>query len=101
MRRFSSFLMGMVFGAGMLYLLMIYHIVHAADGHHLIPKIDSQLPDTYVDIREFTFKDWADHSDLAAALIKADRGDLVEGAASGALQRGIDNLLGGRESQVQ
>lgn len=93
--------MGMAVGAGLLYASLHYHLVRAADGFHLVPKTNSQLSNTYVDIREFTFRDWADHSDLAAALVKADRGDLVEGAASGALQKGIDNLLGGRDSQVQ
>ena len=101
MRRISSFILGIAVGAGLLYAALHYHVIHASDGYHLIPKTNAQLANTFVDIREFTFRDWADHPDLAAALLKADRADLVEGAASGALQRGIDNLLGPRQSQVQ
>lgn len=101
MKRLSSFLMGMLFGAALLYGAQHYHVVYADDGHHLISKLSPSLTDTYVDIREFTFADWTDHPELATALMNADRRDLVEGAASDALQNGIDNLLGSGESEVR
>ena len=86
--------MGMVVGAGLLYGASHYHLVHATDGLHFIAKTNSQLADTYVDIRAFTFTDWANHPNLAAALMRADRADLVENAAAGALNKGIDRILG-------
>ena len=101
MRRLSSFLMGMVVGAGLLYGALHYHLVQASDGWHVIAKTDSELAGTYVDIRTFTFADWANHPKLAAALMRADRADLVENAAAGALNNGIDRLLGGDRNQPQ
>lgn len=95
MKRLSSFILGMVVGAGLLYGALNYHLIHADDGMHLIPKLESQLSLTYVDIREFTVADWAKHTELAAALMQADRGDLIEDAANDALHNALDNVLGG------
>lgn len=95
MKRLSSFILGVLVGAGLLYGALNYHLVHADDGLHLVSKLESQLSMTYVDIREFTVADWANHTELAAALMNADRGDLVEGAANDALHNMLDNVLQG------
>ena len=39
--------------------------------------------------------DWAARPDLAAALIQANRRNLMEEAAADALRNGLDNFLGG------
>lgn len=95
MRRLSTFIFGMVFGAGLLYFALNYHLIHADDGLHLVPKLNAELGSTYVDIREFTLADWADHPQLASALIESDQRDLMEGAANDALHNGLDRILGG------
>jgi hypothetical protein len=93
MRRLGTFLFGMVVGAALLYGLLQYHIVNADDGLHLVPKVNSQLAGTYVDVRNFGVAEWAQHADLALALEKAGRRDLLRAAADDALQRGLDRLL--------
>ena len=95
MKRLTSFIFGMIVGAGLLYGALHYHLVHATDGLHLVPKLDAELKSTYVDIREFTFADWSNHPSLAAALMKSEKRELMEGAANDALNNGLDRFLGG------
>lgn len=80
-------------GAVLLYVVMHYHVIHAKDGLHWVAKTSPQLESTYVDIREFTVASWAQHADVAAALIAADKQELLEGAANDALLNGIDRWL--------
>ena len=99
MKRLTSFIFGMPVGAGLLYATLHFHLIHADDGLHLIPKLSPELKSTYVDIREFTVHDWAAYPDLAAALMKSDQGNLVEGAATDALNNGLKRILGGGNPQ--
>ena len=89
----KGFVTGLACGAGVMYAAMMFHLVRSNDGFHVIPKVAGQLKDTYVDIREFGFGDWKDHPELSAALVKADRADLMQGSATGALQRSLDGIL--------
>jgi hypothetical protein len=93
-RRVSTFIFGMVAGALLLYLALNYHLINARDGLHLVPKVDSTLAGTYADIRNFGPRDWAEHADIAAALLKAERTDLLESAARDSAKVGLDRLLG-------
>jgi hypothetical protein len=93
MRRWLTFLLGVAVGALLIYAVLNYHIVHARDGLHLIPKADATLAATYVDIRRFGPADWAQHPDLAMALLQANRRDLMESAAADALREGLDRFL--------
>ena len=95
MRRLMTFFMGMVTGGALLYTALNYHLIRARDGMHLIPKASPRLAATYVDIRNFRVADWAEHADIAAALINADRRDVLGNAAVDSLQNGIDLLLDG------
>lgn len=94
MGRLGTFIFGMAVGAGLLYGAMSYHVVHADDGLHLVPKLNAELQSTYVDIREFTPADWSQHPQLASALLQSDQRDLVDGAVDDALRNGIDRFLG-------
>ena len=94
MKRLSSFIIGMAVGAGLLFGALHYHVVRAKDGMHLVPKVDAKIAATYVDIRGFGVSDWAERPDLAAALIEANRRDLMEEAAADALRTGLDRFLG-------
>ena len=96
MRRLMTFLTGMVVGAALLFGAQRYHVIRADDGFHCVRKIESKLAATYVDIRGFSVADWAEHTDVAAALVNADKRDLMENAAGNALRQGLDNLLDGR-----
>jgi hypothetical protein len=97
-KRLTTFLFGVVVGAGLLYGALHYHVVRASDGLHLVPKLNAKLAGTYVDIRNYTLADWTRNPDLAAALIDSGERDLVEGAASDALRQGLDRLLDGSGS---
>ncbi|MBA3482118.1 MAG: hypothetical protein H0T51_09925 [Pirellulales bacterium] len=93
MRRLSTFFFGMVAGGLLIYAALNYHLIQAKDGLHLIPKVDATLACTYADIRNFGPSDWAQHPEIAMALFKADRSDLLESAASSTLETGLDRLL--------
>ncbi|NOY30702.1 MAG: hypothetical protein GXP28_11205 [Planctomycetes bacterium] len=97
MRRLMTFFLGMVTGGALLFGAMNYHLIRAHDGVHFIPKVAPKLRAAYVDIRGFTVADWAQHSDITAALIRAEKGDLMKSATSEALQGKIDQLLNRNE----
>ncbi len=93
MRRLFSFFTGVLTGGAIIYFTMNYHLIHAQDGFHLIPKVNAQLSSTYADIRAYKVADWAQHADIAAALVNANRRDLLDNAINGTLNNGIDRLL--------
>jgi hypothetical protein len=93
MSRLSTFLLGMVAGAGLLQGATTYHVVRASDGFHLIAKQPARLSETYVDIRAFTMTDWAARPQLASALVQANHRQLLGESAAGALQDKGKQLL--------
>ena len=93
MRRLMTFILGMIVGAILLFTAMNYHLIRAHDGFHLVPKTSSQLAAAYVDIRGFTVADWTQHPQIATALMKADKGELMKSSASEALRNELDQLL--------
>jgi len=96
MRRLMTFFLGMITGGALLLGAMNYHLIRAQDGLHFVPKISPKLAAAYVDIRDFTIADWAKHSDISAALIRAEKGTLMKSSATGALQEKIDQFLAPR-----
>ena len=97
MRRWMTFLSGVVVGGLLLYGVLNFHILRASDGLHLVPKVDAQLTGTYVDISNFTPRDWIAHPEIIAALQKSDRIDLIELAADDAVRIGLDRVFGPRK----
>jgi hypothetical protein len=93
MRRFWTFVSGIVVGGVVVFAAMNYHIIRTKDGLHVVPKIDAQLALTYADIRNFTVADWAKNSELAAALMSAQRRDLVDSAIENSLDNSVDKWL--------
>ena len=94
MRRWGTFMFGVLVGGLLLYGVLNYHVIQARDGTHLIPKVNAQLASTYVDIREFTPRDWIDHPEILEALHRAKRDDLLKMAAGDAAGNALDKLLG-------
>jgi hypothetical protein len=94
MRRWSMFFLGVAVGGLLIYSALNYHVIRARDGMHLVPKVDAQLAGTYVDIREFTLRDWVDHREVLAALHAAKREDLLPTAVGDAVTNTVDRLLG-------
>jgi hypothetical protein len=100
MDRFGSFLLGAVIGGAAVFGTLKYHVVYADDGVHFVPKVFANFDDIYVDIRSFDFSDWNEHKSLAAALIKADKGYLLDEAAVNQFQESVGNLLNGFSSDA-
>jgi hypothetical protein len=99
MRRLSTFIFGMVAGGILIYMALNFHLIRANDGMHLVPKVESKLAATYVDVRSFAAADWLAHKDVAMALVRAERGDLLESMAADSLANDIDRLLPPSASQ--
>lgn len=93
MRRVWTFICGTIVGGALIYVAMNYHIIHAQDGLHVVPKVEAKLALTYADIRDFTVADWAKHGELAAALMNANRRDLVDSAVGATLDNSLDRWL--------
>jgi hypothetical protein len=87
---------GFVFGIGLGALAclgaMNYHVVRAQDGFHLVQKQHARLGQAYVDTRQFGAADWVAHPELIASLRADNEQGLVNEAAPGALQSGLNRL---------
>jgi hypothetical protein len=94
MRRLMTFFLGMVTGGVLIYAALNFHLIRAQDGLHFVRKMEPQIAATYVDIRGFTFVDWKTHTDVAAALVRAEKTELMQSAASDALNQSLDRWLG-------
>ncbi len=81
MGRLTTLLFGAALGAGLMFGALNYHAVRAADGFHFVPKLETKLDDAYVDIRQFGASDWERHRELALALIKANKEELIADSA--------------------
>lgn len=95
MARLGSFLVGAVVGGVAVFTGLKYHVVRANDGVHLVPKLQAQFDEAYVDIRQFTFEDWNQHRSLAVAMTQADKGYLLQESATDSLRRSVDSVLEG------
>ncbi len=90
-----NFLLGMIVGGGLMFCSLTYHVLHADDGFHLVAKLESGFGESYVDIRDFTVTDWLSHRSLAAAIIRADKEDLLTGTAEDSFRTGVRSALRG------
>lgn len=95
MNRFSSFLLGMVAGAMVLGAAMNFHLVRSDDGMLMIPKVTKGLHDPYADIRAFTLDDWQQHRPLAAAIVQANKSELLADSSLSNFRQSIEGVLEG------
>ena len=93
MRRISTFLAGALTGGVLVYAVLHQHVIRSAEGFHFVPKVHPQFSSTYADIRQFQVNDWAAHAEIAAALVQANRRDLMDNALQNTLQQGLDQFL--------
>lgn len=93
MSRLGTFVLGMVVGGAAVFTSLKYHIVRTGEGYELVPKLNATFSETYVDVREFKADDWSRHKTLLAALVRADKRDLLRDAAADSLTDGIDGML--------
>lgn len=88
-----KFFIGFVCGGIFIFGVLRYHVLHAEDGFHLIPKMGATASEPYLDVREFTASDWADHPAVAAAVVRAGRADLMKDSAVDSLFDGAAGIL--------
>ena len=93
MRRLPTFIFGMIAGGLLIYAGLHYHVINTPSGLHLVPKVNSTLAETYVDVRGWGMAEWMQHKDVAAALLAADRQDLMQSAAEDSIRTGLDRIL--------
>ena len=93
MQRLITFVMGMIAGALLCHGASNFHVVRADDGFHVVRKVNAQLAEAYVDVRQFGVADWAAHPDLTAAVAQEKKQHLMEGAAASAIQDGVEQVL--------
>ena len=78
MNRVSSFALGLIVGVLGLYITMHVSLVRAKDGFHLVPKIAAKIEVPFTDIRNFTLENWQRKQSLAIAILKANKGHLLQ-----------------------
>ena len=93
MNRVFAFVLGVIAGVIGHHAALNYHVVRADNGVHLIPKISSGLSETYVDIRSFDLSAWNEHKTLAAAIVRAEKPNLLRNTMSSSLQSSIDGMM--------
>lgn len=101
MGRLGTFVAGFLLGGGTVFFTLHYHIVRANDGIHMVPKFSSTFAESYVDIRAFGYQEWTDHHELAVAITKAGKTDLLQGIAVAPLQNAVDNIFNTVNSATQ
>ena len=93
MSRIFIFLLGIVVGGVGVFGGQKYHIVHAKDGMHLVPKLEATFSEVYVDVREFTPADWHQHPAVAAALVRDGKSHVMQGAVIDTLGEGAERFF--------
>lgn len=93
MGKLYSFLLGVVIGFALYHAAINYHYLYAADGLHMLPKTPPRLEEIYVDVRNFTPQDWLAHPELATAVEKAGKQEMITHAVGNAVKDTIDQAL--------
>lgn len=95
MGRLSNFLMGVVVGGVVMFVALTYHVVRTTDGYELVPKLTAGFAETYVDVRNFGVSDWSNHKALVAAIVRADKQQILQGSSAESLTEGVHEMLKG------
>ncbi len=91
--RLGAFFFGFIAGGIFVLGALKYHVIHAEDGIHLVPKMGVTFQETYVDIRNFKPRDWAEHPNVSAAMVRAGKANLMKETAIESLFDGVEGLL--------
>lgn len=92
MNRFSTFLLGIVLGALLMFVGLKYTIVRANSGFYLVNKATATLSTAYVDIRDFGASEWREYVALGADITNSDDRQLQEEVAKSLVGNSIDSL---------
>jgi len=101
MGRIGAFLLGFVMGGLTLFFSMHYHFVHAQDGWHTIRKTTTRFSETIVDIRQFGPNEWLDHPGLAAAIIQAEKTELLGPSVGNTILQPFRETINGVRAAIE
>ncbi len=90
MNRFSTFIFGFILGCGLMFVGLKYHIVHASDGLHMVPKTTARFS-IYTDVRKYSVDDWRNNRDLLVDITNFGSDELKEEAAKSAVGNLFDS----------
>ncbi len=93
MKGIKYLLLGIVLGGATVAGALQYHLLNTSEGLVLVPKTNSTLSDTYVDIRSFGISEWNEHRQIVDAIIKADRQEILQNSAVDGIKDSVDSLL--------
>ncbi len=92
MSRLTSFILGVLVGAVGLFVSENYYVVRSTESFHLVPKVASKLEFPYRDIRAYSVEDWKKNVSLGAAILKANKPDLMVDSLTN-VRSSFDNVL--------
>jgi hypothetical protein len=93
MSRLGTFIFGIVVGGGLIYGALTHHLLHTSSGWELVPKASTTFDDSYLDVRNFTLTDWAEHRELVAAIVAAKKEHILGESAEAGIEQGVMQLL--------
>ncbi len=89
MRRLLALVLGAGIGGACVFGAFYYHVVRTDKTWLVVRKQRLDWRDAYVDIRGWSYREWANHRDLSQDLIAMGRGDLVTRSVADQLFRGL------------
>lgn len=92
MSRLGALVTGVVVGGGLVYGSLNYHVLRTDEGLEMVPKAEATFSDTYLDVRNFGVSDWADHEQVAHAVLKAGKDHILKDAAAHSVSEGLNSL---------
>ncbi len=101
MNQFGNFSLGLLIGIVGLYSAMHYTVVQAKDGFHVIPKISPKLDVPYQDIRGFRLSHWQKQQSLALAIVRADKGYLLNDPTLLTFRESVQSVLSKYQTRNQ
>ncbi len=93
MGKFNAFILGVLLGFGLYHVGSNFHLLRTPNGVEWVRKVSPNFRDSYADIRTYTATDWTQHPDLAAALVKENRAELMRPAAKQAVSDVVDGAI--------
>ncbi len=93
MGKIGTFFFGVLIGGVSVWWMLHFHVVRAADGLHIVPKVTSAFAGAYVDIRSFGINEWAEHQELAFAISRAQKQELLQGAPLQTFQNAVNQAF--------
>lgn len=83
----------MVVGAIAVFGSMNFYVVRTGEGVEFVRKVVPHANFPYVDVRSFTVSDWQKHTELAAALTKAGKMNVLGQSTANSVGETVSNAV--------